>query len=271
VADWLIPSLKLGTLENEAAVSDLALSRQVTDLGRTPDDTTDVAQFAQGLAVADFDLPAARVLSSFQATATSGSAVLKGGGINVQGGDIVTITVQDGSYIQVGNNNPITFGDPTTDMFNNTSIDPDGNVFVARSDIQFGATTLTFAGMPFTVQLRAQSDLNGTYDRGSGSATATVALDVKITNNTLPNFNNNTCIIPATTLNLTTDNGTPFSGGAGTMVDNTFAAPAIPRGACGNAGFVDYAQLINQNLGLPSDAGNNVISLNLQMDPSLPP
>jgi hypothetical protein len=269
VADWLIPSLNLGTVENEVTVSDLALSRQVTDLGRTLDDTS---VLAQGLAVADFQLPAARVLSSFQAPAVSSVPVLKGGGINVQGGDVVTITVQAGSYIQFGNASPINFGGTTTDMLNNASIGPDGDVFVAQSDVHFGMTTISFEFQDYTVQLRARSDLTGTYDRGSGSATATVTLDIKFDNTSLPGFDHNNCIIPATQFNPTTDSGTPFSGGAGTMVDNTFAARAIPHTACGGTGgFIFYADSINQHLSLPSDAGNNVLSLNLQMDPSLPP
>ena len=112
----------------------------------------------------------------------------------------------------------------------------------------------------------------GAYDRNTGSFAAAADADLKLTSNA-PGFNNNRCIIPTTTLNLSTDDlgGSLFSGGNGTVVDNSFVVNAIPLGACGGI-VANYTFLINNALGLPSlTPGNNTLILVIRMDPPLAP
>lgn len=176
-----------------------------------------------------------------------------------------SISINDGSFVK-------TLADDS--VFNNVTVTDDGTgagtIAVAQSDIQFAPGFDTIMGFMFTEQLRAQSDLNGTYDRNSGSSTATVIVDLKVTSNA-PGFNNNTCILPQATINATTDAGAAYSGGAGTLVDNTIALGSFAHGSCGFFILVgDYADRINATLGLPSASGN-VVRLPNAMDPALPP
>jgi hypothetical protein len=196
------------------------------------------------------------------------------------GGDVVELGFLPGSSITIGTNSPITFGnDPPTDGVHNVSVGFDGTVFASQGDFYISSREFVIVGYHFEVQLQAQSDVTGTYDRTSGSATVNLALSVQITSPDAPSFDNNNCIIPATQLNMTTDNGTLFSldpndstREVGTAVDNTFAAQAIPNRACGvYQGLVDYAQVINTQFGLPSGSGNNNFSLNLSMTPPIGP
>lgn len=163
---------------------------------------------------------------------------------------------------------------PDDSVFNNATVTDDGSgvgtVFIAQGDIQFATITEILFGFNFNVQLRPQSDLNGTYDRNTGSSTANLSLDVKVTSNA-PGFNNNTCVLPVVTLNATTDAGAAYLGGAGTLVDNTLAIDQFAHGSCGSFFLVgDYADQINAQLGLPSASGN-VLTLANSMDPALPP
>jgi hypothetical protein len=176
-----------------------------------------------------------------------------------------SISINNGSFVK-------TFTDDAT--FNNVTVTDDGTgagtITIAQGDIQFAPSSDMFFGFTFNEQLRAQSDLNGTYDRNSGSATAAVNIDLKITSNA-PGFNNNTCVLPQITINATTDNGVAYSGGAGTLVDNTFAVGSFAHGSCGSFFLIgDYADRINAQLHLPSPSGN-VVTLANSMNPALPP
>jgi hypothetical protein len=177
-----------------------------------------------------------------------------------------SISVNNGQFAK-------TFTDDSA--FNNVTVTDDGSgagaVFIAQGDIQFAPSSDTFFGFTFNEQLRAQSDLNGTYDRNSGSATASVLVDLKITSNA-PGFNNNTCILPAIAINAATDTGVPYSGGAGTLVDNAFAVGQFAHGSCGSFFLIgDYADRINGQLHLPAAAGTNALTLANSMNPALPP
>ena len=183
-----------------------------------------------------------------------------------------------GSFLQVNNQSPFTFGsDPPTDGWDHISINPHGKVEGSSKHFHVGAASITAGGFHFMAQLEAVSKLSGTYDPSTGNSSVSVTLDVHITSTDAPNFNNDTCRVPANALNLTTDNGTPFTTDPndptreiGTVVDNTFAAPAIPHGTCGSFIIVDYADQINTQLGLPSPSGNT-FSLNVAITPAIGP
>ncbi len=193
--------------------------------------------------------------------------------------DVVNLGALPGSSIKVGTQVAPFGQDPPTSTLNNALITDDGTgagtLSVSQSDISFAPVEAPVPGFPFVVraELRAQSDFLGTYDRNTGSSTGAADFDLKITSNA-PGFNNNTCIIPTTTLNLSTDDlgGSPFAGGTGTVVDNSFVVSAIPLGACGSFIFFgDYATLINNQLGLPSLTGNNTLIMVIRMTPPLAP
>ena len=176
-----------------------------------------------------------------------------------------SISINNGSFVK-------TLTDDST--FNNVTVTDDGSgagtVTIAQSDIQFAPSSDTFLGFTFVEQLRAQSDLNGTYDRNTGSSTTSVNIDLKITSNA-PGFNNSTCILPQITINANTDNGVAYSGGVGTLVDNTFAVGRFAHGSCGSFILIgDYADRINAQFQLPSPSGN-VLTLANAMNPALPP
>jgi hypothetical protein len=162
-------------------------------------------------------------------------------------------------------------------MLNNVLITDDGTgmgvLSAAQGDITFEAIDYPVLIYVVHIQLRAQSDAAGAYDRNTGSASMSVDTDVKFTSN-LPGFDNDNCIIPVTTLNLSTDNpgGSLCLSGNCTVVDNTFVIAAIPASSCGSSFLGDYAALINSQLGLPSlNPGDNVTALVIQMNPALPP
>jgi hypothetical protein len=192
--------------------------------------------------------------------------------------DTVNLGILPGSFINVmppPDGFHVDFGsDPPDTGLNNVTIADDGTFDVAQSDISLGSKTFDLgSGITATAELRAQSDAIGTYDRDTGSATMTITLDVHVTSNA-PFFDNDNCIVPAVDLTLSTDNdgGAQFSGGQGTVVDNTFVVQAIPVGACGNVFGTDYAGIVNGFIHAPSlNPGDNAISLNLRMDPALPP
>jgi sugar lactone lactonase YvrE len=186
--------------------------------------------------------------------------------------DVVKLDIVPGSSIRVGTQ-VISFGqDPPTSTINIVSITDDGTgagtLFVAQSDISFAPVAVVAAPFVVYAELRAQSNLTGTYDRHTGSVTATGDFDLKLTSGA-PSFNNTTCIIPASTLTLSTDavGGLPFYSGTGTAVDNTFLVNAIPADRCGSF----YTNFLNLNLGLPSPSGANTLALVMRMTPLLAP
>ncbi len=190
--------------------------------------------------------------------------------------DVVSIGVLPGSSINVRGTVLALGQDPPASTLNNALIADDGTLFVAQSDISFEpidvAVFTGFGTFVVHVELRAQSDLIGAYDRNTGSFAAAADADIKLTSN-VPGFNNNRCIIPTTTWKLSTDDlgGSLFSGGNGTVVDNSFVVNAIPFGACGGF-FPDYATALNNALRLPSlTPGNNTLILVIRMDPPLAP
>jgi streptogramin lyase len=191
--------------------------------------------------------------------------------------DVVKLDIMPGSSIRVGARTIAVGQDPPTSTLNNVSITDDGTgagtLFVAESDVSFAPVNVVVYVFTVRIQLRAQSNLTGTYDRHTGLATATGDFDLKLTSNT-PGFNNITCIIPATTLTLSTNDGGgwPFYSGTGRAADNTFLANAVPPGSCGAGfGYSDYASVLNEDLGLPSPAGANSLALVMRMTPPLAP
>src|SRR6266849_6471691 len=190
--------------------------------------------------------------------------------------DVVRVDILPGSSIRLGVN-VVAFGqDPPTSTLNNVSITDDGtgvgSLLVARNDISFAPIDLVVSFYTVHAELRAQSDLIGTYDRRSGWLTAAGDFDLKLTSNA-PGSNNSTCIIPATTLAISTDDagGWSFVSGKGTAVDNTFSVNAVPHGRCGSYVAFDYADLLNVNLSLPSRSGANTLALVMRMTPPLAP
>jgi hypothetical protein len=120
--------------------------------------------------------------------------------------------------------------------------------------------------------------VNGTYDRATGIAAANVMLDTKITSDNAPMFDNQHCIIPTTSISLSTENTnavrftTIGQYGDGTVVDNTFVVDRIPAGACGGNAVLNWTDIINNQLGLPSlNPGDNILTLHLRMDPPIGP
>ena len=113
----------------------------------------------------------------------------------------------------------LSFGDdPPTVFINNVNIAADGTLFVSQSDLMV-PFNVTFQGFHFTITIRGASDGQGTYDRGSGSASLSAMLQTKITSSDAPFFNNDNCIQPATPVNFTTDDpmgGVQFNNGLGT-------------------------------------------------------
>ena len=189
--------------------------------------------------------------------------------------DIVSIGVLPGSSISIRNGCRVqTFGeDPPTSVLNNVLIADDGTLTVAQGDIFFAPFDFVVSGFTVHAQLRPQSDGTGTYDRTSGSSMASLIADVKITSNA-PGFNNNNCIVPATSISVSTDNtgGSLCSGGNCTLVDNTFVVYAVPPGSCGSFFGINYTNIVNDNLCAPSlNPGDNVLTLVVRMTPPLDP
>ncbi len=191
--------------------------------------------------------------------------------------DVISIGVLPGSSFSVrGSSFP--FGqDPPVTTLDNVLITDDGTgggvLSVAQSDVSFEFTDSDAFGYLLRSQVRAQSDGTGVYDRNTGSSTLIIDIDNKYTSD-LPGFDNDNCIIPRTTINLSTDNpgGSLCLAGNCTIVDNTFVIDAIPAGSCGSSIFGDYATLLNQQVGLPSlTPGDNVATLVIVMTPALPP
>jgi hypothetical protein len=189
-----------------------------------------------------------------------------------RGFDIVTMTIQPDSFVLVGSL-ATTFG--TTATINNVYVGFDYNVYAAQGDIHLPSADATFMGFRVHIDLRAQSDLFGLYFRDvpnySGFMYIYQMLDVKLTSPDIPGFDNDNCIQPVTTLNMDTLQAIPFSGGDGWTEDSYFNSDAFPHGACGSFFGQDWADAINQAVGLPSSPGNNVIGLHIIMDPALPP
>ncbi len=191
--------------------------------------------------------------------------------------DVISIGVLPGSSISVRGTSTPLGQDPPVTTLNNVLITDDGTgggvLSVAQSDVSFEPVDSDAFGFVVRAQIRAQSDGAGVYDRNTGSSTLIIDTDVKYTSD-LPGFDNDNCIIPSTTFNLSTDNpgGSLCFGGNCTVVDNTFVVNAIPAGSCGSSFIGDYATLINQQVGLPSfTPGDNVASLVILMTPALPP
>lgn len=189
--------------------------------------------------------------------------------------DTVSIGILSGSSISIRNGCRVqAFGeDPPTSMLNNVLITDDGTLTVAQSDIFFAPFDFVVSGFNVHAQLRPQSDGSGAYDRASGSSSANLIVDIKITSNA-PGFNNNNCIVPATSLAVSTDNtgGSLCSGGNCTLVDNTFVVNAVPPGSCGSFLGINYTNLVNDNICAPSlNPGDNVLTLVVRMDPALDP
>jgi hypothetical protein len=312
LANALDPSMLL-TLGSSLSALDRDLlnassENRVADLGGTNVDS--VSQ----VALTGADLPIQR--ASNQAAGSLGTSSLQlgdgmfqdashllqlerglGGGIHSQGVLLYNMNDQQpGTFIRV---NCTDITDPTTcaynsdlgvpgisDTFNNVNIGSDGSVFVAQSDITYAdrQITVTLQGNPYDIQIffRAQSDINGTFDPSSGSMTISFNLDIYLTSNgpdpmrRLPNFDNTNCIVPAASLNMTTDD----TGGAqfvqsndgsmqGIVIDNTYLAHAIPSGNCGGIPFVvDYADAFNAGFGLPSEtSGANSLSHGMLLTP----
>jgi hypothetical protein len=186
----------------------------------------------------------------------------------------VNLYFLSGSFLKLGNQSPITFGDDSlTEGWTHVSLNPQDKLVGSAKHFNLPPYHAMALNYNFFVQLEAQSKLQGRYDPTTGNSTTSITLDVYITSPDAPMFNNQTCKVPPATLNFTTDNGTPFAmnpdgtADVGTSVDNTFAAPAIPMGVCGNVGFVDYATVINNFFGLPSPAGANTFSLHVAITP----
>jgi hypothetical protein len=126
------------------------------------------------------------------------------------------------------------------------------------------------------IQLQAQSDATGTYDRNTGEATLQIAMNLVIYSPNAPGFDNSgACAVPATQLAFDTNNpgGSLFLNGDGTVVDDTFVMDQLPHGACGTImGNHDYADMLNPQLGLPSlNSGDNSLTLHLHMRPAIGP
>lgn len=201
------------------------------------------------------------------------------GRLGADGGDLVTLGVLTGSYIQIGSQGPYNFGDDQgSTQLQNVFITNDGTgagtLFVAQSDIHLPSVSGTISGFNYTASLLPLSDGTGTYDRNTGNASASLTVTVQLQSNA-PGFH--TCSLPGTTITITTDNGVPFSNGGdgndyGTMADVTFPVPAMPHGSCGSFIFIgDYADLVNSQFSLPSPSGNNVLNINILMNPAIGP
>ncbi len=192
---------------------------------------------------------------------------------------MINLYFVSGSFLQIGNQSPITFGDDNlTEGWPHVSLNPHGKLSSSAKHFDLPPYHASELCYDFNVQLEALSKLQGTYDPTTGNSTTSLTLDVYVTSPNAPGFDNQNCKVPPVTLNFTTDNGTPFAMNAGgtaeigTTVDNTFAAPAIPQGACGSlGGFIDYANAINGYFGLPSPAGANTFSLNVAITPAVGP
>jgi hypothetical protein len=191
--------------------------------------------------------------------------------------DVVGFGLAPGSLIQIKSTQLKFGGRPKAPHFNNVTITNDGSgngtIFIAQNNIQFPSFSYTISGVDLNVDVLVQSDLNGTYNYNTGQATASLKLSAHATSNAY-GFDNTNCILPTVSLNGSTDNtgGMTFSGGNGIIVDNTFTAQAIPAGACGHGIFLDYTQIINDFLGLPSlNPGDNILALHIIMNPALTP
>lgn len=202
------------------------------------------------------------------------------GQAGADGGTVVNIGILPNSSISTGGGQFSTsFGDdPAIDGWDNVFVGSDTTVAAAQSDFHIRSATFVISGFHFVFQLSVTSDLSGSYDTGSGSATLSFGLSAQVTSPDAPGFDNNNCIIPATQLNLTTDTdqGVQFSQDdqgreVGVVIDNQAPVAGIPHGACGSFIGLDYADTINGNLGIPSAAGQNVFNLHLSLDQPIGP
>jgi hypothetical protein len=200
-----------------------------------------------------------------------------GGGINPQD-DVVSVGALPGSYFLEGTNGtPATFGeDPPMYpyLYTGVNITDAGTFDVSSSDIYIPTIYANLAGLYVSTQPQLLTDVTGTYDRTTGISTATFTMQLYIDSNQ-PNFNHQNCIVPPTTINLSTEDpsgtGIRFLDGLGTIVDSQFGLQAIPNHSCGSFFGIDYTGEINFALGLPSPAGTNNLTINMVMDPALPP
>jgi hypothetical protein len=197
-------------------------------------------------------------------------------GIHSQGVTVYEFAIVPGSGLIVNNSDQGLDGrDPPTDFIHSVNIGSDGTVFAAQQDDPVFFRQVTGSGFHFDVRFRMRSDMNGTLDSSSGSMNVAVDFDVKVDSADAPGFDGTNCSTPVTTLNYTTDDtrGNQFTFddqgvGYGTIVDNVFAQDAIPHGNCGGIpGFVDWADAISQQFGLPAPSGTNSFWLNIQAAP----
>jgi hypothetical protein len=205
-----------------------------------------------------------------------------GGGIYSQGGDTVNLGVLPGSSLSINNGalNESFGDDPPTAVLSNAFISNDGSgagtIFVSQDQIGLPTFTFNYQGYTIYATLVPQSDGTGTYDRNTGDAEATFSFNVHVTGNAP---GERPCDSPLISLDALTanDGGQQFftndaGFGEGVLVDNTAALGSFSHGACGGIPFViDYADTINGQLHLPAPAGTNVLTLHIQMDPSIGP
>jgi hypothetical protein len=173
------------------------------------------------------------------------------------------------------------FGDrPPTSGLYEVQITDDGTgagtLFISQSNITIQPVVLEVGHQAiFQIQLLAQSDAAGTYDRNTGEATIQVALNLVIYSPNEPGFDNSgSCAVPATEMSFDTSNpgGSLFLNGDGTVVDNTFVMDRLPHGACGSHMDNEYSDLLSKKLGLPSmNTGDNTMTLHLHMRPAIGP
>jgi hypothetical protein len=212
--------------------------------------------------------------AAFAPSSTDGGG--SGGGEIQPQDNVVTVGALPGSFFQEGTNNPATFGsNPPAPpyLFSGVDITDSGTFDVPSSGIRLPTiVTQLGGGLYISYTPRLQSDVTGTYDRHTGTSTLGFSLDLYIDSNQ-PNFNHQNCIVPATSVNLSTENapGHRYVNGVGTLVDDTFPLNAIPPHSCGSFFGLDYTNEINSAFGLPSPSGQNKLHNVTLMSPALRP
>jgi hypothetical protein len=171
----------------------------------------------------------------------------------------VTFTVQAGSSVTVGVQAPISFGGGIPASTLTGTVAADGTLSLPNLTFQPIAIP-GFAG--YTAQIVQDSAATGAIDPVNGTATASVTAHVKISGSLIGGG----CQVGPITLNVDSGDATgvayDMTTGTATLGDSNFGVP-------GSSGCGFLAGIIDGQLGLPSAAGSNNLTLAVSISPIL--
>ena len=152
------------------------------------------------------------------------------------------------------------------------TIQPNGSVTIPQSGIYFPPAYLEAAGSVITAKIQPTANATGTLNPLTGVATVNASLQVKLEGSASGVSLGDNCRIGPLNLALTTGTSGSLTGvgydadlGTATLVSSTFAVPGAA--GCGPLNLANGP--INDELGLPSPAGNNTAELVGSTNPTI--